>query len=430
MTRPSASTTAAAAYSPATQPGPRCDPWTRRSHEVPSHSAARSLASCLLTLCLLGCEDDSRPASVDEVDSDVTQSDSSSADTDSEVDDGASNSDAQPEQSDVETDAEQVDSGSTDSTNGVDASMASGPGTPLSADDVVPVVIAPVEASTPLCSTSDWSAPVALEQAPERSFDRLLSVSADGKSWLVEVFVAEDAARRAAPPAEAVDAGSSGAADAAVATDSGVVPRPGNDVFVVDLPNTITPVELSADYDLSRGGALSPDGSTLVVVHAVPNILGLSKREGRGVAFGAPDPNAFVRLQNLALQTGYAYEMPTFSASGTDLYVSVRFRSEHQIHRLASDGTHWTTASVLSDVQSTLPNPTETTLTSIAPDDRTLFFWDEADRSVVVVELSPQREPTGRATQLEVPAPVFVNGDCTELWTLDSDGRLAVVSAD
>ncbi len=319
---------------------------------------------------------------------------------------------------------------------------ASVPGLPLNPDDVDTVVDEPEESAPPICTSAKWTVPTSIEGAPGQQFNRLVTVSADGRSWLVQTVTEPAETMDAAPPAETQvpgdvggadgpDGGSREPTDAGPFVDAGemTTPAPKFSYFLFDLPGTMTELHL-ADYDLDRGAALNRDGTELIAVQTVPNLLGSFTRDGLGAGFGQGTTDGFVPLQNIAFQTGYAYDTPTLTADGQQLFLSVRFRQQHEIRRLSQrDGT-WDTGRALADLQALLEHPESTSITSVSTDGRTLFLWDAAQGETLQAELSHLGEATGEVEPTGLNAPVFVNDDCSKLWTLDDVGQLAVAEAD
>ncbi len=286
-----------------------------------------------------------------------------------------------------------------------DASVVSNPGVDLK--DVEPTVVDPVDASVPVCGVgAKWSAPKVISDAKSVRVDRVHSVTPDGKSWLVS-------SRSANGPEPQTDAGTY--------SDAGMVLDP-FEYFIVDLPDGPEPLALPPGFDLSRGAALSPDGLRLVVVNELPASLSELRREKRGQSFDSPDEEPFTRLRGSALQTGYAYESPAYSASGDHLYISARVREVHQIRQLTLTDQRWNTAWVMNDLQLLLDDPWVVTLSSASSDSRTLFLWDAGRREALVADLSEFGEPTGDIEKIGLKHPVFVNDDCTRLFTLNDDG--------
>jgi hypothetical protein len=255
-----------------------------------------------------------------------------------------------------------------------------------------------------------------VSEVESTTFDQLHAVSSDGQSWLGAVRRADEGGG-AERDAGTLDAG---LRDATIDEDGRF------DTFILDLPDTLTRIELPVDYDLGRGAALSPNGRKLIAVLEVPNLLAVFERGGRDTHFGEPDSAPFLRLQNAAIPTGYQYDTPVLSASGDSLYLSLRFRQQHEIRQYARTDGIYNTSWVLTDLQELLDNPQHTRLTSAAADERTVFLWDASQRRALMAGRNQFGEPSGEIVPLAIDSPVFVDAACTRLFALDEHGHPAV----
>lgn len=186
------------------------------------------------------------------------------------------------------------------------------------------------------------------------------------------------------------------------------------------------PVTLPGGFEAASGASLSSDGRKLILVMTDHSGFGELSREARGDAFlGDPDLSAFAKINGLKPMSGRSVGWPVLSHDGQDLYFVSYFggalvnqskRSQSGVFDIGTEIDEFTLGGKEGEYK---------LLSGLSPDQRAIFYFDEADQHSWARFRSRDGAPFYDPLDLGARRGATPSQDCSRIYSSLAGGLVA-----